>query len=632
MKETLYFIIPNLLEKLKNIENIKIVEKHENILVSRYLSSLLYFIAIANFFVLHVYFSENIILSLTHSTIYIILGILFHIVTKLNINQSKLNQFIAILTFISLIYLMISYYKILGTAMWFIPAIPLILAVVRVSKEMLISVILAIFITNIYFSYNSNMTNLFNMIANWIIFLVIVAIALVANKVSASRYKMVVEQLNIAQKRKEELAYLATHDSLTDLPNRKYFNDFIENNIKICSKKGKHLVVLFLDIDNFKLINDSMGHIVGDKVLVKVAERLQSTITSTDLLARFGGDEFTFAITNIENVASINSIAENLLKCFDDPYLLQNKEYYISSSIGVAIYPIDGVDSLTLMKNADTALYEAKARGKNNFVLATEVVQEKIDEKMMLTNSLYKALENNEFELYYQPQVCAETTKITGVEALIRWNHPTLGLILPKKFIPLAEQSGQIVLIGKWVIDTACKQIKDWNKKYGTDLKIAVNISVRQLYNEDIVKHIRNTLLETGLEPKNLELEITESMALVAQKDIMHIINALNNLGISIVIDDFGVEYSSLDYLKKVTAKKLKIDMSFIHGIENKVDEAIIKSIIVLAKNMDLVVLAEGVEKESQLEFLKKAMCDEIQGFYFFNPMPVSVLEKDIFT
>jgi len=526
---------------------------------------------------------------------------------------------------------MISFYTFTNSSMWLIPTVPLVLAVIRISPNMLIAILSSILISIIHNTISLGLENLIDIVAIWFIFIVLVAVSLLANKISSVRYSMVLNQLNLAIKRKERLSYLANHDTLTGLPNRKYFDEFIENEIKSNVKNRTNFAILFLDIDNFKLINDSLGHIAGDKILVKVTERLHRCIKEFDLLARFGGDEFMIALTDIDDIESINNTAKQLIDCFEKPFSLQKKDYYISTSIGIAIYPVDGVDSITLMKNADTALYEAKARGKNTYVVSTEIMKERINEKVMLTNSLYEAIENEEFELYYQPQVKSNSSEIIGVEALIRWHHPKLGFILPNTFIPLAEKSGLIIPIGKWVLENACKEINKLNEKYNKDLKIAVNISARQLYNEDIIDFVKNTLHANDLDPNNLKLEITESMALVAQKDIIHVINGLNDLGVSIVIDDFGVKYSSLDYLKKITAKKLKIDMSFIHGIDNKADQAIIKSIIVLAKNMGISVLAEGVEKESQLSFLKNLMCDEIQGYYFFNPLPLTNLEKTIY-
>jgi diguanylate cyclase (GGDEF)-like protein len=624
-------MIPYLLGELSKIKNINLVEKNENILVSKYLSSLLFLIAGINFFVIYGYLSKNISFSIIHSSIYLVLGACFHISAKLKFNQSIINKIISVLTFTSLTFLMISFYTFTNSSMWLIPTVPLVLAVIRISPNMLIAILSSILISIIHNTISLGLENLIDIVAIWFIFIVLVAVSLLANKISSVRYSMVLNQLNLAIKRKERLSYLANHDTLTGLPNRKYFDEFIENEIKSNVKNRTNFAILFLDIDNFKLINDSLGHIAGDKILVKVTERLHRCIKEFDLLARFGGDEFMIALTDIDDIESINNTAKQLIDCFEKPFSLQKKDYYISTSIGIAIYPVDGVDSITLMKNADTALYEAKARGKNTYVVSTEIMKERINEKVMLTNSLYEAIENEEFELYYQPQVKSNSSEIIGVEALIRWHHPKLGFILPNTFIPLAEKSGLIIPIGKWVLENACKEINKLNEKYNKDLKIAVNISARQLYNEDIIDFVKSTLHANDLDPNNLELEITESMALVAQKDIIHVINGLNDLGVSIVIDDFGVKYSSLDYLKKITARKLKIDMSFIHGIDNKADQAIIKSIIVLAKNMGISVLAEGVEKESQLSFLKNLMCDEIQGYYFFNPLPLNNLEKTIY-
>ena len=381
---------------------------------------------------------------------------------------------------------------------------------------------------------------------------------------------------------------------------------------------------MFLDLDDFKVIIDTMGHDIGDQLLLEVSKRLVNTLRKCDTVARIGGDEFIICIEDIKDNDYINTVSEKILKRFNEPFSLNNQDCFVTTSIGVAIYPTDGENADVLLKNADTAMYKAKEKGKNQYVLCTPIMKTKVAETMKITNSLYRALDRNELELYYQPQVSCTSNEIVGLEALLRWNHPELGMVLPGEFISIAEHTGLIITIGEWVLRTACKQNKAWQDAGLSRIRIGVNLSVKQFQNDNLIKDVERILRETGLDPQYLELEITESAAMKGKKYIIETLNIFKKLGIHIAIDDFGKEYSSLNYLKQLPVDRIKIPMTFIQGIEvSKKDEAITKAIIVLAKNMGLSVIAEGVETKKQLDFLGQGMCDEIQGFYYFKPMPV---------
>ena len=347
------------------------------------------------------------------------------------------------------------------------------------------------------------------------------------------------------------------------------------------------------------------------------------------LFVELVGDEFLILIKNIENENYIREISEKILNIFKKPFIIDNNDLFMTTSIGGAIYPVDGQDVETLIKNADIAMYKAKEKGKNKFELCTAIFKDGLVKEMKLTNSLYKAIERNEFELYYQPQVSIISGEIIGLEALIRWNNAELGMVNPVDFIYIAEKTGLILPIGEWVMKTACSQNKEWQDAGILNVPIAVNLSVNQFQNKRIIEDIINILKETGLNPNDLELEITENIIMKETEYIIESLKQLKELGVKIAIDDFGTEYSSLNYIKQLPVDKIKIDMSFVRGINiNHKDEAIIKVIIALAKNLGLKVIAEGVETKEQLDFLREQMCDEIQGYYYYKPMPANQIEE----
>ncbi len=437
------------------------------------------------------------------------------------------------------------------------------------------------------------------------------------------------------EKIQEKIQHLAFHDHLTGLANRLLFTDQLNHGIALSERNEKMLAILFLDLDGFKMINDTMGHTVGDQLLVDVSHRLLHTVRKSDVVARVGGDEFVIMIENIEEPNTIQRVAEKVLNSFREPFNLNNHNFFITTSIGVAVYPEDGENADTLVKNADIAMYKAKEKGRNQCLFCTPLMKTKALETVKLSNQLYGALDRDELELYYQPQVHCTTGRIIGLEALLRWKHPVFGMVSPAKFIPLAEQTGLIVTIGEWVLRTACQQNKAWQNAGLPRVRMAVNLSVRQFQSPDIVGLVDAILQETGLDPNDLELEITESIVMKETAHVIEMLTAFKNKGVAISIDDFGTEYSSLNYLKQLPVDKIKIAMPFVQGINvSEKDEAITKAIIVLGKSLGLRVIAEGVETKNQLSFLTQRMCDEVQGFYHYKPMPAgdveTILKKQI--
>jgi len=426
----------------------------------------------------------------------------------------------------------------------------------------------------------------------------------------------------------KEISYMAYYDSLTGLPNRTLYLDRLEQAIESARRTGKIIGVVFVDLDSFKAVNDTVGHPGGDELLIQMANRLSGSLRKHDTVSRFGGDEYLILLTQIEREEDVQKIADKIMRNFVRPVTIFDQEFYVTASSGIAVFPTDGEDADTLIKNADLAMYISKENGKNQSTLFSSEKKDELLQKTKLSNSLYRALERNELELYYQPQVEISSGKIVGCEALLRWHHPDQGMISPAIFIPMAEKTGLIDPIGKWVIQTACRQNKMWQDMGLPHLQMAVNLSVEQFRNKDFVEYISGTLQGTGLESRYLELEITESTIMFETDYIISVLEKLQQLGVNIALDDFGTYYSSLSRLKTIPLDRLKIDMQFVHGIsENNKDEAIAKTIIQLARNLSLSVTAEGVETGKQYAFFKQERCDLIQGFFFFKPMPASEME-----
>ncbi len=425
---------------------------------------------------------------------------------------------------------------------------------------------------------------------------------------------------------------LAYYDALTHLPNRTLFQDRLYNALQQAERQKAWVVLMFLDLDRFKPINDSLGHAAGDRMLKDMAQRLLACVDDDDTVARMGGDEFTLLLQpRATRQLALNRaihVAENILGSLVRPFVLENREFFVTASIGIALSPQDGSELSQLMKNADTAMYHAKERGKNNFQFYQAEMNASALERLELESDLRHALEQNEFILYYQPQFSGDGKRLTGAEALLRWRHPTRGLVPPGDFIPVIEELGLVVDVGDWVLREASRQLKAWHKAKVRVPKVSVNISARQFSDGQLGTRIANILDETGLPPACLELELTESILMREVTEALQILAGLKNLGLSIAVDDFGTGYSSLNYLKQFPIDVLKIDRTFVDGLPaGEQDAQIARAIIAMAHSLNLAVIAEGVETHEQLEFLREHGCDEVQGYLFGRPMPAHQFE-----
>lgn len=428
---------------------------------------------------------------------------------------------------------------------------------------------------------------------------------------------------------KENLRYQAYHDPLTGLPNRLMFTEQLDTAIEYSRRHKVNVAVFFIDLDNFKMINDSLGHDSGDIVLKNIANRLKDALRSEDLVFRLGGDEFTIILFDVETPHSASAIGNKILKVISEPISINEQNLYVSSSIGISLYPQDGTDSQTLIKNADTAMYKAKDSGRNTLEFYTSKMTEVAFERMLMETNLKRAIANDEFTIYYQPQYEVHSNQIIGCEALVRWVHPEMGIISPALFIPIAEESNLIMEIGELVFRKACIDVTRWRNEGNYSSRVSVNISGMQINSLDIVKRFQNIMDETGCKPEFLELEVTENFIMknyyLAKKNLY----LFKNMGIRLSIDDFGTGYSSLQYLKQLPVSILKIDKGFVRDINrNDDDKAIIRAIIALSKSLSLLTIAEGVETDKQLEFLKTEGADYIQGFLYSKPLLVLEFEK----
>ncbi|OIR03297.1 phytochrome-like protein cph2 [mine drainage metagenome] len=423
---------------------------------------------------------------------------------------------------------------------------------------------------------------------------------------------------------RKEIEFLAHHDPLTGLPNRLLLRDRFDQAVAFSHRKHTEVAVLFLDLDNFKQVNDSLGHGVGDQLLLHVVERLRSCIRETDTISRQGGDEFVILLTNVHEPGTVEAITQNIIETFVEPFDINGHILNASFSIGISLFPSDSKEFDTLIKQADTALYQAKDAGRNTYCFFSEQMNVDALSHMQLQGQLHNAISNQEFRLYYQPLTDSVSGRIIGAEALIRWQHPEMGFVLPDQFIPLAERSGLIIPIGEWVLNEACRQTQDWQRTCSMPpMVIAVNLSALQFKRGNIVETVTNALEKSGLPAGQLELELTESILLHDMDVVIKTLHDLKEIGLKLSIDDFGTGYSSLSYLKRLAVNKLKIDKSFVRDmVEDPEDAAIVKAIIQLGHTLQLTIIAEGVETDAQLSLLKNLGCDQIQGYLISHPLP----------
>jgi diguanylate cyclase (GGDEF)-like protein len=423
----------------------------------------------------------------------------------------------------------------------------------------------------------------------------------------------------------DQIRHLAHHDTLTGLPNRFHLRARLEQALATARRSSGRVAVMFLDLDRFKIINDTLGHHIGDGLLVEVARRLGASVRASDVVARLGGDEFVVVLTEVEEIGAVRQVGEKILAALGARYDIEGNELHSTPSIGIALYPEDGEGVDALMKNADTAMYHAKTAGRNNVQFFTASMNAQASERMALENSLRQAVDHGDFELHYQPQVDLASGRIVGVEALVRWRHAEHGLIPPDKFIPVAEETGLIVPLGEWVLYEAARQVAVWRAEGIADVSVAINLSAHQLRDDALPGVVADVLSRHGIDPEDIEIEITESVAMSDPNATIEHLGSLRRMGIELAVDDFGTGYSSLAYLKLLPIHRLKLDRSFVMDIEHDPnDAAICTATIALAHSLGLSVVAEGVETVAQRDYLAGLGCDVAQGYLYSRPLPAA--------
>ena len=438
-------------------------------------------------------------------------------------------------------------------------------------------------------------------------------------------YRGIARDVTQSRRDEERIRRLAHFDELTGLPNRTMFMHTLQRAFSLAQRRNRQFALFFIDLDRFKNINDSLGHEAGDRLLQEVARRLTHQTRASDTVARLGGDEFVVLVEEVSEARELNAIAQNVLTAVGRPYELSGREVHVTGSIGIATFPNDGEDAATLLKNADIAMYLAKDCGKNNFQFYSAEQNLHSFERLALESALRHALGRQEFVLHYQPLADLASGAIVGAEALLRWRHPDLGLVMPAQFIPLAEETGLIVPIGQWVLQTACAQAQAWHADGLRGFRIAINLSARQFRDDALTADVGQAIAQSGIEPQNLELEITESMVMQAPELAVRTLTLLREMGVAVAIDDFGTGYSSLGHLKRFPIDHVKIDRSFIKDLPHDSDDAAITcAVIAMAKSLRMRVIAEGVETDAQLDFLRGHGCDEFQGFLLSQPLPAA--------
>jgi diguanylate cyclase (GGDEF)-like protein len=438
-----------------------------------------------------------------------------------------------------------------------------------------------------------------------------------------------IRAVNERKRAEEKIVHMAFHDALTNLPNRLHFDQRLKSSFDEAVRTNGKMAIIFFDLDRFKVINDTLGHNVGDKLLQYLSQKLKVYVKEKDLVARFGGDEFIILLPNIAHIDEAAFFAKGIRDLLKEPFILGDQELLVTASVGISLYPNDGTDAETLLKNADIAMYRSKEKGGNSYHYYHPEMNKRSLHRLSLEINLRKALERNEFQVYYQPIVDLNNQQIIGMEALIRWFHPEWGLVSPSDFIPLAEEAGLIIPIGNWVLRQACRQNEKWRTMGLPPLQVSVNISAIQFHLQQFVQIVEDALEETGLDPRLLCLEITENVAMTNVPYIIETMQKLRSLGVFISIDDFGTGYSSFSYLKRFRVHTLKIDQSFISDITtDEENAAIVTALIAMARQLKIKSLAEGVETKEQLDFLIRQGCDEIQGYVFSRPVPADEFEK----
>jgi diguanylate cyclase (GGDEF)-like protein len=659
--------MPAVFDRLNAADDPSRIFYYQNIIVCMFVSPLLFFGAIANIVIVYFFWGGDLTAVLINSGIFFLLGLTFELISRKELSSALFDHLLSLSQSICLAFIVVRYYHIIGPAVWSVAFVMIILAMMRLKITMLYYIAATTFFCGLYVTFllptdGFLFTPVYFIIQN-VLFCFVFSLATAAFYMNLNRYDKAVERLNAVVSQKEKIAglyknlnqtkqilatqnqelrnsneeirkneerlhFLAYYDGLTELPNRKMILERLHLLVSLSENEKSSFFIVFIDLDNFKKINDTMGHLYGDDYLKYTARRLQELVHEDDLLGRLGGDEFALIIQrNIKEDAAYNYV-ESLRNELCDKIKTSYSEFKVSASFGISVFPQDGKDPIELLKSADTSMYKAKELGRNNIQFFRPDMKEEILNKIQMESLLLKAYENKEFFIEYQPQFNAEDHRIRGFEALIRWESPHYGRVAPMSFIPLAEEMGLIIGIGQWVLLTACHKFKELDNRFDQNLCISVNVSAVQMRDKNFVAIVKNVLDETNMDPKQLELEITESLFIDNIEETIDMLNEIKSLNVRISLDDFGTGFSSLSYLRRLPIDTLKIDKSFIDDLSDQDSSIrIVGDIISLGHNLDAHIVAEGIENSTQLDYLKANNCDCIQGFMFGKPMSVKDVE-----
>lgn len=659
--------IPVVFDLLNAEDNPAQILYYQNLITCMLASPLLLLGALANIIVVLFFWGGNLTEVLLNSGIFLLLGLSFEFISRKELAINLFDHLVSLTQSICLAFIVVRYYQIIGPAVWSVSFVMIILSLMRLKITMLYYIAITTFVCGLYVTFllptdGFLFSPVYFLIQNMLFFFIF-SLATATFYLNLNRYDKAIERLNtvISQKEKisllykklnftkrtlatqnqelqeyneeikkneERLHFLAYYDSLTELPNRKMILERLQLLVNLSENEKSNFFIVFIDLDNFKKINDTMGHLYGDDYLKYTAIRLQELIHEDDLLGRLGGDEFALIIQrNIKEDAAY-SYVESLRAQLCDKIKTSCSEFRVSASFGISIFPQDGKDPTELLKCADTSMYKAKELGRNNIQFFRPDMKEEILNKIQMESLLLKAYENKEFFIEYQPQFNAADYRIRGFEALIRWDSPHYGRVAPMSFIPLAEEMGLIIGIGEWVLLTACHKFKELDHRFNQNLCISVNVSAVQIRDPNFSDIVKNVLVQTNLDPKQLELEITESLFIDNIEETIDMLNEIKALNVRISLDDFGTGFSSLSYLRRLPIDTLKIDKSFIDDLSDQdASIRIVGDIISLGHNLDAHIVAEGIENSTQLDYLKANNCDCIQGFMFGKPMCVKDME-----
>ena len=659
--------IPIVFDLLYAEDNPAQILYYQNLITCMLASPLLFLGALANIIVVYFLCGGNLTEVLLNSGIFLLLGISFEFISRKKLAVNLFDHLVSLTQSICLAFIVVRYYDIIGPAVWSVSFVMIILSLMRLKITMLYYIAVTTFVCGLYVTFllptdGFLFSPVYFLIQN-ILFFFVFSLAAATFYLNLNRYDKAIERLNAVLSQKEKIAtlykklnltkktlasqnqelqafneeikkneerlhFLAYYDSLTELPNRKMIMERLQLLVNLSENEKSNFFIVFIDLDNFKKINDTMGHLYGDDYLKYTAMRLQELIHEDDLLGRLGGDEFALIIQrNIKEDAAYNYV-ESLRNELCDKIKTSCSEFKVSASFGISVFPQDGKDPTELLKSADTSMYKAKELGRNNIQFFRPYMKEEILNKIQMESLLLKAYENKEFFIEYQPQFNAEDHRIRGFEALIRWESPHYGRVAPMNFIPLAEEMGLIIGIGQWVLLTACHKFKELDSRFGQNLCISVNVSAVQMRDKNFVTIVKNVLDETNMDPRQLELEITESLFIDHIEETIDMLNEIKSLNVRISLDDFGTGFSSLSYLRRLPIDTLKIDKSFIDDLTDKDSSIrIVGDIISLGHNLNAHIVAEGIENSTQLDYLKANNCDCIQGFMFGKPMCVTDVE-----